>query len=79
MDHLVRTIFVSDSRMICIEIRKFDMFQITPDDPLDGKTSVVESEPGLERLFPIWETMTRKVDSFVLAKLTVAHVYQLQF
>ena len=32
--------------------------------------SVVESERGLERLFPIWDdTMTRKVHPFVLPEL----------
>ena len=51
------------------EIRKFRILQIAPDDPLDCKVSVVQSECGLERVFPIWETMTRKVDPFVLAKL----------
>ena len=30
--------------------------------------NVVESEGGLEWLFPIWDTMTRKVHSFVLPK-----------
>ena len=29
----------------------------------------METEPGLEWLLPIWETMTRKVDPFVLPKL----------
>ena len=31
--------------------------------------SVVQSERGLEGLFPIWETMAPKVDPFVLTKL----------
>ena len=39
------------------------------DDALNGKVSVVKSEPGLEWLIMIWDTMTRKVDPFVLAKL----------
>jgi len=69
MDHLVRTLFVSDSRMTRREIRKFGILQIAPDDALDRKVSVVQSERGLEWLFPIWETMTRKVDPFVLSKL----------
>ena len=69
MDHLIGTLFVSDSRVTCREIRKFGIFQITPDDVLDRKVPVVESEGRLERLFPVWETMTRKVDPLVLAKL----------
>jgi hypothetical protein len=69
MDHLVRTLFVSDSRVTCREIRKFWVLQIASDDALDRKVPVVQSESGIERLFPIWETMTRKVDPFVLAKL----------
>jgi hypothetical protein len=68
MDHLLRNLFVLDSRMTRREIRKFGILRITPDDPLDCKVSVVQSERGLEWLFPIWETMTRKVDPFVLAK-----------
>ena len=69
MDRLVRTLFVSDSRVTCREIRTFGIRQIAPDDPLDCKVSVVQSERGLERLFPIWKTMTRKVDPFVPADL----------
>jgi hypothetical protein len=68
MNHLVQTCFVSDSRVTRREIRKFGILQITPDDPLDCKVSVVQSERGLERPFPIWETMAHKVDPFVLAK-----------
>ena len=69
MDHLIRTLFVSDSRMTCREIRKFGVLQIAPDDPLDCKASVVQSERRLEWLLPVWETMAGKVDPFVLAKL----------
>ena len=63
-----RRIFVSDGRMACREIRRCRILQIALDDPLDCK---VESERGLEWLFPIWETVTRKVDQLplVLAKL----------
>ena len=68
MDHLVRALFVSDSRMTRREIRKFRILQIAPDNPLDCKLSVVQSKCGLERLFRIWETMTRKVDPFIFAK-----------
>ena len=68
MDHL-GALFVSDDRMECREIRKCRILQFAPaNDPLDCKVSVVDS--GLERLFPIWETVTRrKVGSFVLPKL----------
>jgi hypothetical protein len=69
MNHLIRTLFVSDGRMTCREIRKFGTLQNTPDDVLDCKVPVVESEGGLEWLVPMWETMTCKVDPFVLAKL----------
>jgi hypothetical protein len=69
MDHLVRTLFISDSRMTRRDIRKFGVLEITPDDALDLKAPVMQSERGFERLFSIWETMTRKVDPFVLAKL----------
>ena len=68
MDHLVRTLFVSNSRMTRREIRKFGILQLAPDDPLDCKVPIVESESGPEWLFPIWETMTRKVEPFILAK-----------
>ena len=71
MDHLVRTVFISDGRMTRREIRKFGVLEFAPDDPLDCKVPIVQSESGLdsERLLPVWETMTRKVDPFVLAKL----------
>ena len=69
MDRLVQTLSISDSRMTCREIRKFRILQIAPDDPLDCQVSVVQSERRLEWLFPIWDTMTRKVDPFVIAKL----------
>ena len=69
MDHLVLTLFVSNGRMTRREICKFWILQIAPDDPLNCKVSVVESERGVEWLFPICETMTRKVDPFILAKL----------
>ena len=69
MDHLVRTFFVSDSRMTRGEMGKFGILQIAPHDPLDCKVSVVQSERGIERLFRIWETMTRKMGPFVLPKL----------
>jgi hypothetical protein len=69
VDHLVRTVFISDSRMTRREIRKFGVLQITSDDPLDCKVSVVESERGLEWLFPIWETMACKMNPLVLAEL----------
>ena len=61
MDHL-GALFVSDDRMECREIRKCRILQFAPDDPLDCKVSVVDS--GLERLFPIWKTVTRKVRAF---------------
>ena len=48
-------------------IREFGILQIAPNDPLDCRVSVVESERRLGWLFPIWETMTCKVDPFVLA------------
>jgi hypothetical protein len=51
------------------EIRKFGIVHIAPNDPLNCEVPIVQSESGLERLFPIWETMTCKVDPFVLAKL----------
>ena len=71
MDHFIRTLFIprADSRTTCREICKFGILQIAPDDPFDCKVSVVESERGLERLILIWETMARKVDPFVPAKL----------
>jgi hypothetical protein len=69
MDHLVRTVFVSDSRMARREIRKFRILQFAPDESLDCKVSVVQSERGLERLLSIWDTMAREADPFVLAKL----------
>ena len=68
MDRLVRTVFVSDSRMTCREVCKLWILQIAPDDALDCKVSVAQSERRLERAFPIWETMTRKVNPFVLSK-----------
>ena len=55
--------------MTCREIRTFGIIQIAPDDPLNGEVSVMQSERGFEWLFSIWETMTRGVDPFVLAKL----------
>ena len=66
MDHL-GALFVSDDRMESREIRKCRILQIALDDPLDCQVSVVDS--GLERLFPIWKTVTRKVGPFVLPKL----------
>jgi hypothetical protein len=69
MDRLVQTLFVSDSGMRRREIRKVGIPQNAADDALDCKVSVMQSERGLEWLFPIWEIMTRKVDPFVLAKL----------
>ena len=51
MDHLVRTLFISDCRMARREIRKFGVLEIAPDDTLDCKVPVVESERGLERPF----------------------------
>ena len=69
MYHLVWTLFISDSRMTCRKVRKFGILQFAPDDTLDCKVPIVESESGLERPFPIWETMTRKVVPFVPAKL----------
>ena len=68
MDH-VQTLFASDGRMTRKEIRKFGIIQIALDDPLDCKVSVVQRECRPQRLFPIWETLTRKVDPFILAKL----------
>ena len=69
MNDFVRALFVSYSRMTCREIRKFRVLEIATDDLLDCKVPVVESERGLEGLYPTWETMARKVDPFVLAKL----------
>ena len=71
MDHLVldQTLFVSDNRTTCRELYKFGILQIAPDDPLDCKVPVVESENGLGRLFLIWWTTIHKVDQFVLVKL----------
>ena len=69
MDHLVRTLFVPDSRMTSREVRKFGILQVGLDDALDRETSVVKSECGLEWLLPIRETMTGKVHSFVLTEL----------
>ena len=69
MDHFVRTLFVADGRMTRREIRKFGVLEFAPDNPLDCKVPVVESESGLERLCRIWETMARKVDPFVFAEL----------
>ena len=68
MNRLVRTVFVSDSCMTPRQIRKLGNLQIAPDNLLDCRMSIVESERGFERLFPIWETTTRKVDPFFLAK-----------
>ena len=69
MNHFVRTLLVSDSRMTRRETRKFGVLEFTPDNALDCKVPVVESESGLERLCRIWETMARKVDPFVFAEL----------
>ena len=44
MDHLVRTLFVSDGRMTRREIRKLGILQVAPDDLLDRKVSAVQSE-----------------------------------
>ena len=44
VDHLVRALFVPDRRMTCREIRKFGVLQIAPDDPLDGKVSIMQSK-----------------------------------
>jgi hypothetical protein len=75
MDHLVQTLFVSDSRMTCREIRKFGVLQIALDDASDCKVSVVQSKRGLERLFPIWETMTRRwTHSFLPSSSTTLEV-----
>ena len=71
MYHLVWTLFISDSRMTCRKVRKFGILQIAPDDMLDCKVPIVESESGLERPFQIWETMTCKVVPFVPAKLSI--------
>ena len=43
MDHLVRTLFVSDSRMTCEKIRKLGVLEIAPDDTLDCKAPVIQS------------------------------------
>ena len=69
MDHLVRTLFVTDSRMTRREIRKFGILQIAPDDALGRKVAIIQSESRLEHLFPIRETMTRNADPLILAKL----------
>lgn len=69
VDHLVQILFVPGRRMRDREIREFRLRQLTPDDPLDCKLSIVQHERGLDWLFPIRETMTREVDPFVLAEL----------
>ena len=69
MDHLVRTLFVSDSRVTRREVCKFGILQIRLDDALDRETSVVESECRLEWPLPVQETMTGKVYPFVLTEL----------
>ena len=69
MYHLVWTLFISNNRMTCRKIYKFGILQFAPDDTLDCKVPIVESESRLERPFLIWETMTRKVVPFVPAKL----------
>ena len=69
MDRLVRTLLICDSRMTRREIRKFGVLEIAPDDALDRGMPIVQSERGFEWLCPIWDTMTGKVDPFVLAKL----------
>ena len=69
MDRLVWTLFVSYGRMTCREIHKFGILQFALDYVSDREVSVVESERGLEWLFPVWETMTRKADPFVPAEL----------
>ena len=66
-DHLIKTLFVSDSRMTCRGIRKFGIPQIASDDALDRKVPIMQSERGFEWLFPICETVARKVDPFVLS------------
>ena len=53
MDHFVLAFFVSDSRMTRREIRKLWILQIAPDDVLDRKVSITQSECGLERLLRI--------------------------
>ena len=69
VDHLVRTLFVSDSRMTRREIREFGVLHFAADHPLDRKASVVESECRLEWLFPVRNTVTRKVHPFALTQL----------
>ena len=44
VDHLVGTLFISDRRMARRQIRKFEVLQIAPNDLLDGKVSVMQSE-----------------------------------
>jgi len=68
MDHLVWTLFVSDGGMTCREIRKLWILQTAPDDVLDRKVSVAQSERGLERLLAIWKSMTCKVYPIILAQ-----------
>ena len=41
MDHLVRTLFITDSRMTCRKVCKFGVLEIAPDDALDRKLPVV--------------------------------------
>ena len=51
------------------EPNEFRVPHLATDDPLDRTVSVAQSKRRLEWMFPIWETMTRKVNPFVLAEL----------
>ena len=53
--------------MTCRGIRKFGIPQIASDDALDRKVPIMQSERGFKWLFPICETVARKVDPFVLS------------
>ena len=68
---LVRTLLVPDGRTTRREIRKFGILGVALNDPLDREVSVVQSERGFERLFPIWETVRRKVDPLVQTNFRV--------
>ena len=65
VDHLVRTLFVSDSRAACRQIREFGVLQLASDHPLDRKVTVVQRERQLEWVFRIQEAVSRKVNPFV--------------
>ena len=66
MHHLVCTFLVPDSRLTGGEKCKLGIPWLTLNDALNREVSVAESKRGLEWLYLIWDTMTRKVHPFVL-------------